>query len=84
MPDYAYEQKDGLKITGVREGGPAAKAGLKDGDRIVRCGSKAVGTIYDYMESMNQFKPGDKLEVVVIRDGKEVKLEATLGGRPSE
>ncbi len=84
MPDYAYEKKDGLRITGVRDGGPADKAGLKDGDRIVRCGSKAVGTIYDYMESMTQLKPGDKLDVVVIRDGKEVKLQATLGGRPAE
>jgi Peptidase family M28/PDZ domain/PA domain len=84
MPDYAYEKKDGLRITGVRDGGPADKAGLKDGDRIVRCGSKQVGTIYDYMESMTQFKPGDKLDLVVIRDGEELKLQATLGGRPAE
>jgi PDZ domain/Peptidase family M28 len=84
MPDYAYEKKDGLRITGVRDGGPADKAGFKDGDRIVRCGSKQVGTIYDYMESMTQFKPGDPLEVVVVRDGKEVKLQVTLGGRPPE
>jgi Peptidase family M28/PA domain/PDZ domain len=84
MPDYAYEKNDGLRITGVRGGGPADKAGLKDGDRIVRCGSKKIGTIYDYMESMKQLKPGDKLDVVVIRDGNEVKLAATLGGRPAE
>ena len=83
-PDYEYEKKDGLRITGVRDGGPADKAGLKDGDRIVRCGSKAVGTIYDYMETMTQFKPGDKLEVVVVRDGKEVKLQVNLAGRPSQ
>jgi hypothetical protein len=84
MPDYGYEQKDGLKITGVRDGGPAAKAGLKDGDRIVSCGSKAVGTIYDYMEIMKQYKPGDQLQVVVIRDGKEVKLDVSLDTRPKE
>ncbi len=82
MPDYAYEKKDGLRITGVRDGGPAAKAGLKDGDRIVRCGSKQIGTIYEYMESMTQYKPGDQLEIVVVRDGKQVKLQATLAGRP--
>ena len=56
MPDYGYEKKDGLRITGVRGGGPADKAGLKDGDRIVRCGRKAVGTIYDYMEIMTQLQ----------------------------
>jgi hypothetical protein len=84
MPDYGYEQKDGLKITGVRDGGPAAKAGLKDGDRIVSCGSKAVSTIYDYMEIMKQYKPGDRLQVVVVRDGKEVKLDVSLDTRPKE
>ena len=84
MPDYGYEQKDGLKITGTRDGGPAAKAGLKDGDRIVRCGQKAVGTIYDYMEIMTQFKPGDQLDVVVVRDGKEVELDVNLEARRPE
>ena len=81
MPDYGYEKKDGLRITGVRDGGPADKAGLKDGDRIVRCGSKAIGTIYDYMETMTQYKPGDQLEIVVVRDGKEVKLQGHPGRR---
>ena len=32
------------------------------------------------MESLKGFKPGDKVEVVVKRDGKEVKLQAELGG----
>ena len=34
------------------------------------------------MESMGRYKPGDKVEVVVKRDGKEVKLQVTLGSRP--
>ena len=84
MLDYGYEEKDGLRITGVRDGGPAAKAGLKDGDRIVRCGEMKVGTIYEYMESMTHFEPGDKVDVVVVRDGKELKLTVTLAGRPAE
>ncbi len=84
FPDYGYEVGDGFRITGVRNGGPADKAGLKDGDRIVRCGEKKVGTIYDYMESMKHFKLGDKLTVVVLRDGKEVTLKVTLAGRPPE
>ena len=84
MPDYAYEKKDGLRITGVRDR-RARREGWTQGRRSHRCcGSKEVGTIYDYMESMTQFKPGDQLEVVVVRDGKEVKLQVTLGGRPPE
>ncbi len=73
MPDYADEAKAGLKITGVRDGGPAAKAGLKGGDTIVRIGGKPIITIYDYMESLKGFKPGDKVDVVVKRDGKRVQ-----------
>ena len=80
MPDYSDESKNGMKISGVRDGGPAAKAGLKGGDSIVKIGGKAIATIYDYMESLKGFKPGDKVEVIVTRDGKEVKLQAELGG----
>jgi len=79
MPDYADEAKAGLKISGVRDGGPAAKAGLKGNDSIIRIGGKPIATIYDYMESMKGYKPGDKVEVVVRRDGAEVTLQVNLG-----
>jgi hypothetical protein len=83
MPDYADESKDGMKITDVRAGGPAAKAGLKGGDAIVRIGGKPISTIYDYMESLKRYKPGDKVEVVVRRAGQELKLQADLTGPAS-
>ena len=54
MPDYAHEAKDGLSLSGVREGGPAAQAGLKEGDLIIKLGDRSISTIYDYMESMEQ------------------------------
>jgi Peptidase family M28/PDZ domain/PA domain len=84
MPDYGHEANDGLSLAGVREGGPAAQAGLKQGDLIVKMGDHAIGTIYDYMDIMNKHKPGDKVEVVLKRDGKDVKLSVTLGSRPRE
>lgn len=80
MPDYGDESKNGMKLSGVRDGGPAAKAGIKGGDAIIRIGGKPVATIYDYMESLKGYKPGDKVEVVVRRDGKEVKIQVSLGG----
>jgi len=79
MPDYADETKSGMKISDVRAGGPAAKGGLKGGDTIVGIDGKPIGTIYDYMESLARYKPGDKVEVVVERDGQEVKLDVELG-----
>ena len=84
MPDYGDDAKQGMKLAGVREGSPAEKGGLKGGDVITGFGGKPVATIYDFMESMGRYKPGDKVEIVVKRDGQEKKLEVTLGARPKE
>ncbi len=84
MPDYGDESKKGMKLAGVREGSPAEKGGLKAGDVITGFGGKPVATIYDYMESMGRYKPGDSVEIVVQREGKEQKLQVTLGSRPKE
>jgi hypothetical protein len=84
MPDYGDESKQGMKLAGVREGSPAEKGGLKGGDVIVGFGGKPVATIYDYMESMAKYKPGDTVELRVKREGKELTLKVTLGSRPKE
>jgi acetylornithine deacetylase/succinyl-diaminopimelate desuccinylase-like protein len=84
LPDYDYKAGDGLRITGVREGSPADKGGLREGDLIVRFGARAVGTIYDYMAALEACKPGDQVEVLVKREGREVKLVVTPEGLPTD
>jgi len=79
MPDYADEGKAGMKLSDVREGGPAAKAGIKGGDVIIGIGGKPIGTIYDYMESLGRYKPGDSVDVLVKRDGRDVTIRVELG-----
>jgi hypothetical protein len=81
IPDYGAEEK-GVKLSGVREGSPAEKGGLKGGDIIVGYAGKPIATIYDYTDSLGRSKPGDKVEVIVKRDGKDVTLSVTLGTRP--
>jgi hypothetical protein len=81
IPAYDDETK-GVKLEGVREDSPAEKGGLRGGDIIVGFGGKPVATIYDYTESLGRYKPGDTVEVVVRRDGKEVTLKVVLGRRP--
>lgn len=83
IPDYDDSVK-GVKLSGVREGSPAEKGGLKGGDVIVGFGGKPIATIYDYTESLGHYKPGDAVDVVVQRDGKETTLKITLGSRPSQ
>lgn len=80
IPDYSEDVK-GMRISGVREGSPAQKAGLRSGDVIIRFGDQKVDNIYDYMDALNRYKPGDTVKVVVLRDGKEVELTLTLESR---
>ncbi len=58
IPDYSA-QVDGLRLTGVSEGGPAQKAGIKGGDIIVDFGGKKISNIYDYTYALGDFSPGD-------------------------
>lgn len=78
-PDYGESDTPGVSLDGVTEGSPAEKAGLKGGDTIIRFGGKNVKDIEDFMIGLNAHKPGDEVEVVVRRDGKDVPLKATLG-----
>jgi hypothetical protein len=70
MPDYS-DAVGGVLIGGVSDGGPAAKAGLKEGDRIVEIAGKAVTTVESYMVLMSRQTRGQAVEVMVLRDGKK-------------
>ncbi len=80
IPDYAYDGK-GMKISGVKEGGPAEKGGMQAGDIIIKFGEKSVENIYDFMYAMQSYKPDDVVDFVVLRDGKEVNLKLTMEKR---
>lgn len=83
VPDYAGEEK-GVKLADVRPDSPAAKGGMKGGDVVVSFAGKPIATIYDYTDTLGRSKPGDKVEIVVKRDGKDVTLSVTLGSRPGQ
>jgi hypothetical protein len=71
----------GLRITGVREGSPAEKAGLRAGDVIVEFDGKEIPDLYAYAYALREKKPGDEVTIVVERDGQNVSLKAVLGSR---
>ena len=80
IPDYTTEGT-GVKISGVRAGGPADKAGLKGGDVIIAFGGQQIANIYDYTYALDAVKIGEPVEVVVLRDGARVKLTVTPEAR---
>lgn len=77
IPDYA-DDPQGLRITGTREGTPAHKAGLTDGDIITRFGSTTVKNIYDLTAGMAAAKPGDVVVVEFLRNSKPMSASVTL------
>jgi hypothetical protein len=82
IPDYSAEAP-GVRFTGVTPGSPAEKAGVLAGDVLVRFGEKEIRNVYDYTYALADRKPGDRVAIVVKREGKDVPLEVVLGSRPS-
>lgn len=73
MPDYSFTD-GGLRIDGVTEGRPAGNAGLKGGDIITKLGEFEIRGIQTYMQALGEFSEGDKTQVTVLRDGKEMTM----------
>jgi C-terminal processing protease CtpA/Prc len=77
IPDYASEGIRGLKLSGVVQNGPAAKAGVQGGDIIVELGGASLENIYDYMQAMNGLKVDEETSIVVMRNGARLALKMT-------
>ena len=71
----------GLRLTGVREGSPAAEAGLRPGDVVVEFDGDPIADIYAYTYALQAKQAGDVVEIVVEREGERVTVTATLGER---
>lgn len=76
IPDYGA-QVDGVRLSGVREGGAAAKAGLQKGDVIQKIGPREVHNLDDYMATFAVLEPEQAVDVVVLRDGTAITLSMT-------
>ena len=88
--DAKLAEEKGLKVTqgvyvsGLTEGGAAASAGITEGDIIVRVGEVAVNSTPQLQEQIGRFRPGDKVNLTVIRNGKEQPFILTLRNREGE
>ncbi len=80
MPDYSF-QEGGVRVDGVSDNRPAMKAGIKTGDIITRLGDNKINSMQSYMEALGKFSPGDKTNVTVTRDGKEIVMPIELNSK---
>jgi aminopeptidase YwaD len=80
VPSYA-ESTDGMKLDAVREGSPAATAGLKAGDKIVKLAGREIRNVYDYTQALSEMKAGQEYEVEIVREDQRVTLKITPAAR---
>jgi Tol biopolymer transport system component len=81
IPDYtgSPDNRPGMLLSDVRDGGPADEAGLQRGDRIVELAGREVRDIYDLMYVLRVVKPGEESTVVFEREGERLQRAVTFG-----
>jgi putative serine protease PepD len=72
----------GALIADVVSGGPADKAGLKKGDLITKIGSRTISDSNSLVSAVQAGKPGDRLQLTIVRDNAQQQLTVTLGEQP--
>jgi hypothetical protein len=82
-PASYADDKPGVEVGDVYEGTPAAEAGVKVGDRLIKWNGQEIRTVEDWMPMLSAGKPGDVVDVTLLRGGKEVVLKVTLKARDS-
>jgi Zn-dependent M28 family amino/carboxypeptidase len=80
IPNYG-ESNDGMLLDGVRDDSPAAKAGLKAGDKIVKIGNREVKNVYEYTYALGEMKAGQEYVIEVMRGGERLAFKITPEAR---
>ena len=76
--DNEDEKVEGAEITTVSKGSAADKAGLQAGDIITKIGNKKIERAEDVSKAVREHKPGERVDVAILRKGKEQKLSVEL------
>jgi len=76
---YNLPAQWGVYVMQVEAGSPASQAGLKQADIITKVGDVTLDETHSYVNTLFTFKPGDTISLDVMRDGKDVQVQITLG-----
>jgi len=73
----------GVVVVGVVRGGPAHRAGMQPGDVIVAIDGKKIAEAREALIAISNRKPGNRVKLEVLRNGKSLTLEAVAIERPA-
>lgn len=74
----------GVLLSGVLEGGPADRAGVKPGDVLIAINNQPIQDVRSLLNQVAQFRPGSDVNATVLRKGKELDLKIEIGMRPKQ
>ncbi|MBI2478586.1 MAG: PDZ domain-containing protein [Planctomycetia bacterium] len=77
IPDFGREV-EGYALMGAAKDSPADRAGIKAGDVIIKFGDSKIAGLDDIDGALRKYKAGDKVPVIILRDGKEQEVTVTL------
>jgi hypothetical protein len=80
MPDFTYSGK-GVRIANLSQDSPAAKAGMKKGDVIIKLDKYQIGNLSEYTNALKKYKPGDVVKIIYIRGDETNSTKIKLGER---
>lgn len=69
---------NGVYVSEVTEGGAAEAAGIKPEDVIIAVGDKQITSMAELQEAITMYQPGEKIDVKLMREGKEKTVKVTL------
>lgn len=72
----------GVQVARIMGNSPASRAGLREGDIILRVGGGQVADFDSLRRALFRYKPGDTVDVLILREGEELVLPVTLGEMP--
>jgi peptidase M28-like protein/PDZ domain-containing protein/PA domain-containing protein len=81
VPEFGERKDRGVRVTGVRPDSPAEKAGVQAGDVIVTFAGVGITTLEDFTFALRGRRGGDHVDVTIVRDGVERRLDAVLEDR---
>jgi len=81
---FRLKSAQGVIVAGILRKGPAAQAGLRPGDIIIKLNGMEIENTRQVMNAIANIKPDDNIKIDIMRQGKAMTLEGSVGQRPEQ